>query len=172
MPIAQGLKVMVARKLTEDQGDFGIVSRHGCSRSYKECDVYQFPVSKISVSINRSVISNQDALSRAAIRRAAKPVQDLFVSLTGGLGQYGVRATAASFDGGRQQPGSDDPRFVATTLAAKSADVLSQTASSDSGGFARQRFSPYSYLKSLYPLCTGSRGCLFGAELFSFNQGG
>jgi hypothetical protein len=81
---------------------------------------------------------------------------DLFVSLPAGFVLYGLRDTAASFNVGRQQPGPDYLRSVETKVAAKSADVLLPITSTNYGGLARQRLSPYLFSKPVCPLCTGS----------------
>jgi hypothetical protein len=111
------------------------------------------------------MVCNEDALSRA-IRRPA--VRRTFLSR---LALYGLRGTAASFDVGRQLPGPDYPRSVATKFAAKSADALLPITSTNSGGLARQRLSPYLFSKPVCPLCTGSsENFIFYAECFHSTQ--
>jgi hypothetical protein len=112
------------------------------------------------------VISNQYALSRA-IRPPAGLTQDFLVSLPAGLALYGLGGAAASFDVGRHYPGPDFPRCAATKVVAKSADVLSQIPSANSGGLARQEFSPYLFSKSLCPCAWGAAGLLFPFVEFS-----
>src|SRR5271169_2704748 len=91
--------------------------------------------------------------------------QDFFVSLPARLALYGPRGTAASFDVGSWQPGPDYPRSVTTKLATKSAYVFLPITSTNCGGLARQRLSPYLFSKPVCPLCTGSsEAFIFYAE--------
>jgi hypothetical protein len=162
---------MLARKLYEEQGNFGYGIRRNsaCSLTGRVDPPSQFSVFKISASISRSVISNQDALSRA-LRPPAGCTQDSFVSLPAGLGRYGLRGAAAAFEIGRQTPRPDLQRWADTKVFAKSANVLSEIPSDKAGDSARQRFSSYRFSKSLCPCARDAAGLLFSDGICSFNQ--
>jgi hypothetical protein len=109
-----------------------------------------FPAFQISANIDRSVVWNEDAVNRA-IRRQAGPCRtssSRFRRDSPFMAFEELQPFSTSEASGRRPPevaaqAPGYPRFVATKVIAKSAEVRLQIAGAHSGDLARGRFSPY-----------------------------